>query len=71
MNPAYPSPQQTVKMFASGVKLGYPESLLFPEEQADFKTLNQAYSYVGFELCGARRFVPSCYTFRNGLGLEQ
>ena len=40
MNPAYPGPYQSVKLFASSVKLGLPESLIYPEEQSDFKTLN-------------------------------
>lgn len=50
MNPAYPGPHQSVKVFASSVKLGFPESIIFPEEKSDFKTMNQAFSYVGFEL---------------------
>ncbi len=49
-NPAYPGPSQTLKMFASSVSFGYPETLIKPDEQVDFKTMNQAYSYVGFEL---------------------
>lgn len=70
MNPAYPGPSQSVKLFASSVKLGMPESLLFHEEKSDFKTLNQAYSYVGFELLGSRRFTPTAYTIRNCMGQD-
>ena len=70
MNPAYPGPMQTVKLFASSIKLGMPESLLFPGEKSDFKTLNQAYSYVGFELLGSRRFTPNAYTLRNCFGQD-
>jgi len=32
MNPAYPGPNQAVKLFASSVKLGMPETLIYPEE---------------------------------------
>ena len=70
MNPAYPGPHQSVKLFASSVKLGFPESIIFPEEQSDFKTMNQAFSYVGFELQGGRRLIPSCYTIRNAFGQD-
>ena len=31
LNPAYPGPHQSIKLFASSVKIGFPESLLFPE----------------------------------------
>jgi hypothetical protein len=68
INPAYPGPAQNLKMFASSVRTGYPESLVNPTEQTDFKTMNQAYSYVGFELLGGRRLTPSCYTIRNCIG---
>ena len=67
-NPAYPGPSQTLKMFASSVSFGYPETLIKPDEQVDFKTMNQAYSYVGFELLEGRRLVPQCYTIRNCIG---
>ena len=55
-------------MFASSVSIGYPECLTNPNEKADFKTMNQAFSYVGVELLGGKRLVPSCYTLRNCLG---
>ena len=58
LNPAYPGPHQSIKMFASSVKLGFPGSLLFEEEKSDFKTMNQAYSYIGFELLNGRRLTP-------------
>jgi len=70
MNPAYPGPYQSVKLFASSVKLGLPESLIYSEEKNDFKTLNQAFSYVGFELLGSRRLTPSVYTVRNCFGQD-
>ena len=58
INPAYPGSGQSIKLFASSIKMGFPESVLYQEEKADFKTLNQAYSYIGFELLGSRRFIP-------------
>ena len=70
LNPSYPGPHQSIKLFASSVKLGFPESLLFPGQKSDFKTMNQAYSYVGFELLGGRRLMPSCYTIRNCMGQD-
>lgn len=66
-NPAYPGPGQTLKMFASSIASGFPESLVCAHEKSDFMTMNQAYSYIGFELLGGRRLVPSCYTIRNCL----
>jgi hypothetical protein len=45
-----------------------PETLIYPEEESDFKTLNQAFSYVGFEILGGRRLIPACYTVRNCFG---
>lgn len=30
--------------------------------------MNQAFSYIGFELLGGRRLVPTCYTIRNCIG---
>jgi len=70
LNPAYPGPHQSIKMFTSSVKLGFPECLLLHEERSDFKTMNQAYSYIGFELLGGRRLIPSCYTIRNCVGQD-
>ena len=67
-NPAYPGATQSIKMFAPSVRTGYPESLIFPEENKDFKTMNQAFSYVGCELLGGKRLIPSCYTIRNCVG---
>ena len=67
-NPAYPGPTQTVKIFASSVGQGFPESVICPREQLDFKTRNQAFSYIGIELLGGKRLVPSCYTLRNCIG---
>ena len=67
-HPAYPGPLQAVKVFASSVLSGYPESVLSPDERKDFCTMNQAFSYIGVELLQGRRLVPSCYTIRNVLG---
>ena len=70
MNPAYPGPRQTVKMFCSSIGQGFPESIISPADRADFRTMNQAFSYVGFELLGGRRLAPACYTIRNCLEAE-
>ena len=32
--------------------------------------MNQAYSFVGFELMGGRRLTPTCYTIRNCFGQD-
>ena len=71
MNPAYPGPKQSIKMFASSVGHGFPENVIHPEDKADFKTMNQAFSYLGVELLGGRRLTPTCYTIRNCLSPEK
>jgi hypothetical protein len=71
MNPAYPGPKQSIKMFASSVGQGFPENVIRPDDQADFKTMNQAFSYIGVELLGGRRLTPACYTLRNCLATNE
>lgn len=70
MNPALPNPNASCKVFASSVKIGTPENLLVPKDKIDFGTMNQAYSYFGFELTGSKRLIPNCYTIRNAFGDE-
>ena len=65
VNPAYPGRGQSVKMFASSVMSGFPESLINAAEKTDFRTMDQAFSFVGFELLTGRRLVPACYSIRN------